>query len=131
MAMSAIGSATSGMQAASLRLEKVARNVANVSTTGPVADETGATTAYRPVDVRQSDTGNGVSSRLEPRNPAFTLQNDPANPDADADGNVAAPNVDLAGEMVDLMTARTAYKANAKVMEAASGMQRSLLDTFV
>ena len=52
---------------------------------------------------------------------------DPAHPDADADGFVEYPNVDMAQEMVALMEARRAFEANATAFEAMKSMlQRAL-----
>ena len=52
---------------------------------------------------------------------------DPGHPDADADGFVEYPNVDINTELVDLMIARRVHEANATVFQAAKGMlQRAL-----
>ena len=53
---------------------------------------------------------------------------DPGHPDADADGFVAYPNVDVNSEMVDLMVARRVFEANASVFQAAKAMLRRSLD---
>jgi flagellar basal body rod protein FlgC len=42
--------------------------------------------------------------------------------------SVAAPNVDLAGEVVEALVARYSFAFNAKVMRTASDMTKSLLD---
>lgn len=52
----------------------------------------------------------------------FKLVYDPMHPDADEDGYVRMPNVDLAKEMVDLMSASRAYDANVTAMNAAKNM---------
>src|ERR1051325_10846690 len=44
---------------------------------------------------------------------------DPTHPDADADGFVEYPNVDLVQEMTDMLGATRAYEANVTVMNAA------------
>jgi flagellar basal-body rod protein FlgC len=43
----------------------------------------------------------------------------PENPEADADGYVSYPNVNVVTEMVDLIAAQRAYEANATVIESA------------
>lgn len=53
---------------------------------------------------------------------------DPDHPDADDEGYVLMPNVDLTVEMVDLMMARRLYDANATAFEAAKHMLRTSLD---
>lgn len=51
----------------------------------------------------------------------------PSHPDADADGYVSYPNVNVVMEMVDLIAASRAYEANATVLEAAkNGMMRAV-----
>lgn len=124
--------ATTGLAAASLRLEAAAANVANVRTTGALPDgPDGARAPYAPVDVVQRDvTGGGVDARLTPRFPAYTPMADPGSPDANADGLVAAPNVDLATEMVDLLTARLTFEANPAVLGSSRDAVRALLDTI-
>ncbi len=56
------------------------------------------------------------------------LQYDPTHPDADADGYVALPNVDLVTEMVDLISATRAYEANVTAINAAKAMASRALD---
>lgn len=52
---------------------------------------------------------------------------DPTHPDADIDGYVAMPNVEVIIEMVELMSAQRAYEANLTTIEAIKSMvQRSL-----
>lgn len=53
---------------------------------------------------------------------------DPGHPDADADGYVRLPNVDVTSEMVDFMIARRVYEANASVFEAAKGVLRRSIE---
>ena len=47
---------------------------------------------------------------------------EPGHPDADADGFVLYPNVDINTELVDLMIARRVHEANASVFQAAKAM---------
>lgn len=122
----------SGMQAAATRLEAAAQNIANARSSGPLPTSSGATTAYAPVTVKQSDVkGGGVSARIvnaggDPYVPTY----DPSSPDADAEGMVAAPNVDMAGELVNVMTARMSYEASAKTLKVANDMMKTTLDAF-
>jgi len=52
---------------------------------------------------------------------------DPQHPDADASGYVKMPNVNMAYEMIDLMTASRAYEANLSVVKNSRQMaMRSL-----
>lgn len=132
MSLSSMSSiSASGLQAASTRLEAAAANIANASSSGPLPDASGATTAYSPVTVRQSDVrGGGVSARIVNAADPHVASYDPSSPDADAEGMVAAPNVDMAGELVNVMTARISYEASARTMKAANDMLKTTLDAF-
>lgn len=121
----------SGMGAAATRLEASASNIANAQSSGRLPDALGATNAYAPVTVTQSDVrGGGVSARITQAADPYVSAYDPTSPDANADGLVAAPNVDMAGEMVNLLTARMSYEASAKTMKVANDMMKTTLDAF-
>ena len=51
----------------------------------------------------------------------------PGHPDADKDGMVQMPNVNIATEMVDLMSASRAYEANLAVVRNAKQMAMKAL----
>jgi flagellar basal-body rod protein FlgC len=53
---------------------------------------------------------------------------DPGHPDADANGYVRYPNVEVTTELVDLMEARRVYEANATVFNAAKQLLRRALE---
>ena len=53
---------------------------------------------------------------------------DPSHPDANEDGYVAMPDIDIITEMVELMSATRAYEANMTTVEAAKGMVDKALD---
>ena len=52
---------------------------------------------------------------------------DPSHPDADGDGYVEYPNVNVVTEMVNLMTASRAYEAGVATIESVKTMARSAL----
>jgi flagellar basal-body rod protein FlgC len=56
------------------------------------------------------------------------LEYDPGHPDANADGYVEYPNVEVVREMVDLMAASRAYEANVTVINATKAMLRKALE---
>lgn len=121
----------SGMKAAATRLEASASNIANAYSSGPMPDATGATTAYAPVTVTQSDVkGGGVSARIVNAGDPYVSTYDPSSPDADTEGLVATPNVDMASELVNALTARISYEASTKTMKVANDMQKTTLDAF-
>lgn len=132
MSLSSMSSiSVSGMQAAATRLEASASNIANASSSGPLPDASGTTTAYAPVTVQQSDVkGGGVSARIVNASDSYVTSYDASSPDANADGMVAMPNVDMASELVNVMTARISYEASAKTLKVANDLQKTALDAF-
>lgn len=133
MSLSSVFSiASSGLAAASLRLQVSANNVANASSTGPLPDAPNAGAfppAYVPQRVNQVDVaGGGTAATVGTVSPSSVTQFDPTAPFADKNGQVAAPNVDLANEAVQQVIARYEFAANAKVLQVASEALKSLLD---
>jgi flagellar basal-body rod protein FlgC len=124
--------ASSGMMAASLRLNVSASNVANSSSSGPLPDATGpaakAPAAYTPLRVDQVDIGGATAATATAVSPSYAPSYAPSAPYADQSGMVAAPNVDLTNETVQQITAQYAFAANAKVTQIASQMAGALLD---
>ncbi|MFH1491042.1 MAG: flagellar basal body rod protein FlgC [Pseudomonadota bacterium] len=53
---------------------------------------------------------------------------DPAHPDADKNGYVYLPNVNLVEEMVQMLNANRAYEANAAVIKTAKDMALKALE---
>jgi len=131
MGVGAIGTALGGMRAASLRLEAAASNLANAGGTGAPPDAAGRSNAYAPVTVRTTATADGgVRAEVAPRAPAYEVRFDPDDADAGADGTVAAPAVDAAVELTDVLRARQGYAASAKVVAVANDMMRTTLDAL-
>jgi flagellar basal-body rod protein FlgC len=126
--------ALSGMNAAARRLEVSASNVANVMSTGalPNADGTvpaGAPQAYAPLElVQTASAGGGTQTAVTTVSPSTTAISDPQAPFANQDGLVAAPNVDLAQEMISQLIASYTFAANATVMKADDRMTGALLN---
>ena len=59
---------------------------------------------------------------IEIPNMKKNMQYDPSHPDADKDGYVVYPDINIIEEMVDLMVASRAFEANVTVVNAAKGM---------
>ncbi len=53
---------------------------------------------------------------------------DPTHPDADANGYVSMPNVNILNEMVDLIASTRAYEANVTAVNATKGMMARALE---
>lgn len=129
----------SGLTAERLRMDTIANNLANAETTrtpeggpyrrqvpvfAPILDR-----AMGPSFSRQGHRGQGVrvvaivEDESEPR-----LVYDPQHPDANGDGYVAMPNVNVVREMVDLVSATRAYEANITALNAAKQMAQRALE---
>jgi flagellar basal-body rod protein FlgC len=67
-----------------------------------------------------------VASIAPDRSPGQQVHN-PQHPDAGPDGLVMMPNVNIAFEMVDLITASRAYEANLSVVKNAREMAMKAL----
>ena len=141
--MSTLSIATSGLSAASLRLDVAANNIANALTTGPLPATSGSgapaggsssnnsnlPAVYVPLQVNQAaQSSGGTVATVSAVSPGFSAQSDPGAWFANQDGLVAAPNVDLASQFVQLITAKYAFAANAKVVQSYADTTRSLLD---
>lgn len=78
---------------------------------------------------RQQNAGDSVkaTSIVDDETP-FKLLYQPEHPDADENGYVQLPNVDLLKEMVDMMSASRSYEANVTVLNASKGMLMKALE---
>lgn len=69
-------------------------------------------------DAREvEDPGSGVR-----------MMHDPSHPDANEDGFVAMPDIEVINEMVDMMAASRAYEANTSAISAAKQMAKNALE---
>lgn len=106
-------------------IDVITRNIANADVTrtaegGPYRRQV-AVAGIDPV------TGQPTTTVVEDPS-AGRLVYDPGHPDANDQGYVVYPNVDLAAETVDLMIARRMHDANISVFQAAKAMLRRALD---
>ncbi len=132
----------SGMTAQRYRMDVIAENIANVSTT-----RTEDGTPYRRKVVifeekqldpsasfsnilkksRAAYNGNGVkvSDVSEDYESDFIMEYDPSHPDADENGYVSYPNVNTVTEMTNLIDASRSYEANTTAFSAVKNMAQS------
>jgi flagellar basal-body rod protein FlgC len=119
--LSASDIALSGIKAQRTRMNVIANNIANAQTTrtpegGPFrrqlaifrGEQIGPTLKPERFGVRVK----GIVHDTSPFIDVF----DPSHPDANKDGIVQYPNVNLAVEMINLVSAQRAYEANVTVM---------------
>ncbi|MEM6957003.1 MAG: flagellar basal body rod protein FlgC [Myxococcota bacterium] len=134
---SAMEIAGSGLNAQRTRMNTLASNLANARTTqteegGPYRRLDPVFRAV-PVGDRFENLDNGRSAYLvevpEIRADEADPQRmyDPNHPDADDDGYVALPNVNVVEEMVNMVTAARAYESGVTLMQSLKGMAQSAL----
>lgn len=129
----------SGLSAERLRLDTIASNIANVTTT---RGENGQP-YRRKVAVFQENLDNELNKQTgkyeekllgvkavgveEDKSPLRRVY-DPTHPDADAEGYVNMPNVNILNEMADMIAATRSYEANVNAMSAEKGMFMKALE---
>jgi flagellar basal-body rod protein FlgC len=128
-----------GMKAERLRMEVLANNIANANSTrtpegGPfrrkevVFEAVLRNAQHRSFDQVGAKHMGGVNVLgIVEDDAEMPRVHNPGHPDADADGFVTMPNVNLPIEMVNLVTATRAYEANLK---AAQSMQQMADQSF-
>jgi len=117
----------SGLAAQRGRLNVIAANIANVETT--VTDTGGPYRRQQVIFASKGSNPGGVEVVgvvPDPREARQVYQ--PGHPNADAEGFVAYPNVNIVEEMVDLVSATRSYEANAAAFNAAKAMAQQALD---
>lgn len=122
-----------GMSAQRLRLDVISTNIANAETTRtergePYRRKIPVFSEYlrRTVDGKVESLGVRVVRIVEDQTP-FRLVYDPTHPDANEDGYVQMPNVNVLREMVDLMDAQRAYEANVAAFNVTKSIVNSAL----
>ena len=141
--LSSMDISASALTAQRFRMDVVAENLANMSTT-----RTAEGTPYRrrmvimqersfenvlqtqmgaDAAARAGGTGVRVSGIVEDQSP-LKLEYKPEHPDANEDGYVEMPNVDLNVEIVDMLSATRSYEANITAINAVKTMAMAALD---
>lgn len=133
----AISASASALRAERTRIEVAVSNLANAESTrgadGQPYRRRDVVLASDPVQSfdavlgQATSTGVKVAGVVEDQSP-FKRRYDPAHPDADANGFVAFPNVDVPEQMVDMVSASRAYQANLSAIGMVNDMIRRALD---
>lgn len=136
----AIDAAASGLTAERLRLDVISNNIANANTTrtaegGPyrrqlvVFEPRSKTNTFSQMLAREMDPGQGVRVvGITKDESPLRMVYDPSHPDANQEGYVAMPNINIVSEMVDMITATRAYEANVTAVNSAKSMAMKALD---
>jgi flagellar basal-body rod protein FlgC len=123
--ISGVNITASALAAEKLRMDLVAQNIANAHTTHDVDGQ-----AYKRKVVSfeaciepnsEGEKGVRVAQVSSDTTPGEMIFN-PGHPDANKDGMVEMPNVNIATEMVDLLSSSRAYEANLAVVRNAKEM---------
>ena len=132
----------SALTAQRLRMDVISENIANIDTTrtdsgepyrrkyvvfSAVENDDKFSSHMNAASENSRSSGVYVSQIGEDRSD-FTLVYDPGNVDANEDGYVAKPNVDLSQEMVDMVSAYRSYEANVTAFNASKDMAVKALE---
>lgn len=127
----------SALTAQRLRMDVISSNIANAETTraayvdGEYQPYKRKTVVFEPMQQqsfsdllnRQLDGIGGLKvAKIEEDNQPFKLVYNPSHPDANAEGYVQMPNVDVTKEMVDMISASRSYEANVTAINASKAM---------
>ena len=131
----------SGLTAQRLRMDVISENIANINTTrtaqgGPYKRRTVLFQEINEQDpfsknfneavkrgIGGTVKGSGVRvSKIVDDNSPGPLMYDPSHPDADEDGYVRMPNVDIVEEMVNMISASRSYEASITAINSTKAM---------
>ncbi len=120
----------SGLSAERLRMDVISSNVANMRTTR--TQEGGAYIRKVAIFSENYDEKLGMlgvkTTSIEEDKSALRKEYDPQHPDADDQGYVEYPNVDILVEMSDLISASRAYESNVDTLNAQKNIISKALE---
>lgn len=138
-----INVSATGLTAERLRMDVISKNIANANTTRTIA----GTPYRRQIAVfKEQGNVNNFETMLKKAKGEFTIGNgvevseivedqsdfkriyNPGHPDADDEGYVLMPNVDVVTEMINLMTASRSYEANITALNSSKSMAMKALE---
>ncbi len=139
--LDALKTSASGLSAQRLRMNLISSNLANVNTPqakeGQAYQRKDAVFAAQPL---QAEFGKTLEQRLHPGvsgvqvvairddNRPPILKYDPQHPDANEQGFIALPNINVVEEMVNMISATRSYEANVTAVKATKDMVSDALE---
>ncbi len=138
-----INTSGSGLSAEQLRMDVISNNIANVNSTrteagGPYRRQKAVFMAKEPQFIIDMGPfvrapvwriGQGVRAvGIDTDDSPLRKEYQPTHPDADKDGYVLMPNVNIVVEMTDMIEATRAYEANVTAMRSAKQMMMKSLE---
>jgi flagellar basal-body rod protein FlgC len=132
----------SGMSAQRSRMNTISSNIANINTTktpegGPYRRKDVVFEAMTDVksfgDVMSTSDPKSDLSRVQVSDIVYDkkaplMKHEPGHPDANEDGYVAYPNINLMEEMTNMIQASRSYEANVQAIQATKDMALSALE---
>ena len=139
--LEALQTSASGLSAQRLRMNLIASNLANINTTrtaqgGPYNRKD----AVFKADPQAAGFKDALSRSLAPQNVQVQvseirednrppiLKYEPGHPDADTEGYIALPNINVMEEMVNMISAGRSYEANVTAIRATKEMAAAAID---
>ena len=139
--MTALDIGASGLSAERTSINIISMNLANVNTTrtpegGPyrrksvqlVATEVDSPFSKEMQTALDKELRGVRVQNIATDTRPFKMVYEPGHPDADADGMVKYPDINVVEEMVSLMTAQRGYEANVTTMETVKSMYNKALE---
>lgn len=126
---SIFGIAVSGLNAAGARINTASNNIANFRSTTALKDGQVINEPFTPQEVVQLPQTTGgtlplVRDRQGEPVPVFSQDH----PDADTEGFIQLPDIELASEFADILIAKNAFRANLSLIEAGDELLGALVD---
>lgn len=133
--LTGVQNTAAALSAEQTRLDIISENIANANTTHGVDGKP----YQRQVVVFESALQQAMSSDGNVQMPAVHVARiekdttppikiyDPGNPEADSNGMISEPNIDINEEMADLISASRTYEANLAVVKNAHTMAMETL----
>ena len=134
--LDALNTSATGLNAQRLRMNLISSNMANINTTrtengGPFKRKDAV---FEAVDANHFShnleaalTEVQVKEIVDDSRPPI-LKYDPGHPDADKNGYVAMPNINIIEEMVNMISASRSYEANVSAIKTTKDMAKAALD---
>ena len=131
-----IDSTASSLNAERIRMDVISQNIANANTTHGADGKPFQRQQVVFENLLRAQTGNDGSglpaqtvhiARVEKDSRPPQLVYDPGHRDADGNGMVAMPNINIHEEMADLMVASRSFEANLAVIKTARSMAMQTL----
>ncbi|MEA3423139.1 MAG: flagellar basal body rod protein FlgC [Bacillota bacterium] len=124
---SSISISATGLSAERLRMDTISSNIANVNTTrtedgGPYKRKVAVFKENLDSAINNNKLGGVEVAEIVDDTTPLKKVYDPNHPDADEEGFVLMPNVNILNEMADLIVATRSYEANVTALNASKSM---------